>query len=260
MRPVLDDIRFLADSNHRVVAMAELIEGSRSRAELRGATGASSATVGRLLTDFERREWLTQDGIQYTLTPLGRFAAREFASVYGRLRVARELRALLSDFPPEVMEFGIGCLAAASATWATPENPLAMAARIREYEHDSLTSLSLTDFFPEPCIDGRHDAVVNGEQTFEAVFSPGVVEAAMASHSAEKFVELVTADQSDISITTTRSPRLSSSTTASPASSCGTNRTPRSDSSRPTTSESSRGFATGLRPTGRPRRRSRGST
>lgn len=200
MRPVLDDIRFIADSRHRVVAMSELVDGPRSRADLRGVTGASSATVGRLLGDFERRGWLTPDGTQYALTPLGRFVAEEFADFYTKLQVARDLRELLSDLPLDVMGFGIECLADASVTRSTPDNPLAMASRIREYEHDSAESLSLTDFFPEPCIDGRHDAVVNGSQTFEAVFSPGVIEAAMASPSAEKFVELVTAEGSSVSV------------------------------------------------------------
>lgn len=200
MRPVLDDIRFIADSDHRVVAMAELADGPCSRADLRSVTGASSATVGRLLGDFERREWLAPDGTQYVLTPLGRFVAEEFADFYTKLRVARDLRELLSDLPLDAMEFGIECLADASVTRATPDNPLAMASRIREYEHDSASSLTLTDFFPEPCIDGRHEAVVDGSQTLEAVFSPEVVEAAMASQSAEKFVELVAADRSSIYI------------------------------------------------------------
>lgn len=194
MTAVLDDIRFLADSKHRVVAMDELADGPRSRSDLRSLTGASSATVGRLLQEFERRGWLTQDGSQYALTPLGQFVSTEFAALHTKMTVARDLRELLPNLPLESMGVEIEWLADATVTRATKANPLAMASRIREFEHHSEQSLSLTDFFPEPCIDGRHEAVVEGTQSFEAVFEPGVIEAAMVSDFADKFAQLIDAD------------------------------------------------------------------
>lgn len=198
MSTALDDIRFLADSNHRLVAMEALTDEPCSRADIRGVTGASAATVGRLLSDFERREWVTQEGTQYALTTLGRFVSQEFIALHTRMTVARDFRSLLASLPIETVGFGLECLAGASVARPTQDNPLAMASRIREYELESEHSVSLTDFFPEPCLDARHKAVVNGTQTYEVVFTPSVLEAAMSSRTPEKFVEMVAADRCSV--------------------------------------------------------------
>lgn len=198
MSTALDDIRFLADSSHRLAAMEALADEPRSRADIRTVTGASAATVGRLLSDFERRGWVTEEGRQYALTPLGRFVSREFTTLHARMTVARDLQPLLASLPLDTVGFDIEHLAGASVARATPDDPLAMASRIREYELESEHSMSLTDFFPEPCLDARHEAVVNGTQTFEVVFTPPVLEAAMVSRSAEKFVEMVAADRCSV--------------------------------------------------------------
>jgi predicted transcriptional regulator len=198
MSTALDNIRFLADSRHRLVAMEALTNGPCSRADIRSETGASAATVGRLLSDFERREWVTDEGNRYVLTPLGRFVSREFITLHTRMTVARDLGTLLTSFPVETVGFDLECLDGASVARPTPDNPLAMASRVREYELESEHSVSLTDFFPEPCLDARHEAVVNGTQRYEVVFTPSVLEAVMASRSPEKFVEMVAADRCSV--------------------------------------------------------------
>jgi predicted transcriptional regulator len=198
MSGALEDIRFLSDSRHRAVAMATLAGGSRSRGELRDATGASSATVGRIAKDFEDRGWLARDGGEYALTTLGGFVARSFARLHEDMLAARDLNELLRFVPLERMGIEVERLTDARVTRESRENPFALVSRVREIELESDEAFSLTDFFPAVCIDGRHEGIVEGDQRFEAVFSPGVVEAAMESVSAGKFRELVDCDRTAI--------------------------------------------------------------
>lgn len=198
MTESLDDIRFLADSEHRPVVMELLVDGPRSRRDLREATGASSATVGRIVGSFEERGWLVRDGSHYSLTALGGFVAESFARLQHDMEVARELNELLPFVPLPEIGIGVERLTDARVTHATQFEPFAVVSRVRELERDSLTARSLTDFFPEPCIDGRYESIVHGEQTFEAVFAPVVVELAMASESAEKFEAIVASDRTDV--------------------------------------------------------------
>jgi predicted transcriptional regulator len=200
MNDALDDIRYVADSEHRVVVLEALTAGPCTRDDLRAATGASAATVGRLVAGFEERGWLRREGRQYRLTTLGAFVAESFDRLHRDVRVARELRDLLPGMPLDEIGVGIDRLADARVTRVTPETPLTIASRIRELELTSQDARSLTDFFPEPCIDGRYEAIVEGTQTFEAVFSPGVVDEAMASATAEKFAAIVAADRTDVRV------------------------------------------------------------
>lgn len=198
MADALDDIRFLADSEHRAVVLDSLASESLTREELRDLTDASSATVGRVVQSFANRGWLVRDGTNYSLTTLGEFVARSFGGLHRDMELARELNELLSRVPLAEIGVDVDRLVDASVTRRTRANPFAVVSRIRELEHDSAVARSLTDFFPEPCIDARYEAIVHGTQRFEAVFAPIVVEAAMASDAASKFEAIVTADRTDV--------------------------------------------------------------
>lgn len=198
MDGAIEDIRFLADSSHRPVALAMLADGPCSRMDLRAATGASSATIGRLAQAFEKRGWLTRDGSQYALTPLGEFVAERFADFHRDMIAVGELESVLSSIPHEQIGIDVDRLTDAKITSATPSNPFAVVSRVRELELDSAAAMSLTNFFPEPCIAARHEAIVEGTQRFDAIFTPGVLEAAMTSASADKFEAIVAADRTDI--------------------------------------------------------------
>lgn len=200
MSDPLDDIRYLADSTHRPVVLAALAERPRSRDELRVVTGASAATVARLVTGFEERGWLERADREYRLTTLGAFVAAGFSRLHREMAASEELQPLLPGMPLDEIGIGVDQLVGARVTRVTPSEPLAIASRIRELELTSQDARSLTDFFPEPCIDGRYEAIVEGTQRYQAVFSPGVVAAAMASAAAEKFTAIVDADSADIRV------------------------------------------------------------
>lgn len=198
MSAPLDDIRFLADSENRVHAIDALVEEPRTRPELRDETGASAATISRMLRAFESRGWVYRDGNRCALTPLGTYIASAFADLHGRVRTAHDLHGLFAYLPLEQLGIDVDSLAGARVTVPLAENPMAIATRIREVELQSTRSRSLASFFPEPCIDSRHAAVVGDAQTFETVVTSAVVETAMSLDCATKFEELVSAGRCSV--------------------------------------------------------------
>ena len=91
MSAPLDDIRFLADSGNRVQAVEALAEKPRTRPELRDTTGASAATISRMLRAFGSRGWVYRDGSRYALTPLGTYVASTFGELHDRMTTAHNL-------------------------------------------------------------------------------------------------------------------------------------------------------------------------
>lgn len=57
MDPPLEDIDFLARSQHRVGVLAVLTEGSYDRRDLQNITGASASTISHVLGDLVRIHW-----------------------------------------------------------------------------------------------------------------------------------------------------------------------------------------------------------
>lgn len=108
----LDDVAFLARSEHRVVALEALAERPRTRAELQALAGASSSTVGRTLRRFEERCWVTRVDGSYEATPLGAFVSAGLDALLERVETERELRAIWEWLPADledvVIELGAG--------------------------------------------------------------------------------------------------------------------------------------------------------
>ena len=198
MSAPLDDIQFLVDSENRVRAVEALASEPRSRAELRDVTGASAATISRTLRAFESRGWVSREGNRYALTTNGAYVASAFADFHDCMTTAHDLDDLFPWLPLEEVGIDVDSLTGARITVASEENPMAITTRVREVDRWSTRSRSLAPYFPEPCIDSRHRAVLDGTQTFETVITPPVVEAAMSLDCATKFEELVSADRCSV--------------------------------------------------------------
>lgn len=196
----LGEIEFLARSGHRAQVIDTLVEGPSSRTDLRTATGASSATMGRILGDFGTRRWVVRNGRRYELTELGEFVARRFTDLREAMETEDRLRDLFEWIPFDQMGIDIECLSDATVTQATENNPLAVMSRVREFERRTTETQCFAAYFPEPCIDTRGAAIAAGTQRFEAVFTPSAVTATMSSKCAPQFTEMVASDRTDISI------------------------------------------------------------
>lgn len=116
MESSLDDIEFLARSEHRVEVLDALAERPHSRADLRTMTGVSSSTIRRLLREFEERYWIRRNGHQYEATQLGTFVAEGLIALLGQMETERTLRAVWQWLPTEEIGFDIELFADAVVT------------------------------------------------------------------------------------------------------------------------------------------------
>ncbi|MWG33954.1 helix-turn-helix transcriptional regulator [Halomarina oriensis] len=103
----LDDVEFLARSEHRVAVLDSLVERPRSRAALRASTGASASTIGRMLAEFEERCWVERVEHRYEATPLGAFVAEGMVTLLDRMETERGLREVWKWLPTEVLDLDI---------------------------------------------------------------------------------------------------------------------------------------------------------
>lgn len=99
MASSIEDIEYLARSEHRIAALRSLSGGPCDRDELQQDSGASKATIARLLNEFEGRKWVVREGHQYELTDLGIFVADEFLQLVDRMETERSLRDVWQWFP-----------------------------------------------------------------------------------------------------------------------------------------------------------------
>ncbi|WP_158059573.1 helix-turn-helix transcriptional regulator [Halorussus halophilus] len=123
MDAVLEEIDFLARSNHRIGVLEELTEGPLDRRELRTATEASSPTMSRILTDFEDRRWIVRNGPTYELTPLGEFVADRFLDFHEAMKTERKLRDVWHWLPREMDGFSVDLFADAVVSYPGPGYP-----------------------------------------------------------------------------------------------------------------------------------------
>jgi predicted transcriptional regulator len=141
MTTPVEDIEFLARSEHRVNALGALAVAPQSRDNLREAIGASNATVGRLLNEFDKRTWVKHDGHRYELTPLGAFIADGFFHLVDRFQTEHSIRDVWQWFPTD-LGFTVEMFSGATVTPQDERNPYCPN---RRYAHLVETSESLRE-------------------------------------------------------------------------------------------------------------------
>ena len=171
----IDDIAYLARSEHRAPTLVALTVRPRSRSELWEMTGVSSSTIRRTLSEFEDRNWIRRDGYQYEVTPLGAFIASAVAELIERFETERKLRDVWQWLPDEESEFTIEMCSDAVVTVAEADNPYGPKNRflslIKETDQFRFVGSSLA--LLEPCRDEFCQRVLDGMQT-EIIDLPSV--------------------------------------------------------------------------------------
>ena len=176
----LDEIEFLARSDHRVAVLDTLAEDSRTRDALREATGASSPTVGRILGDFEDRRWITRTGHTYELTSLGTFVTERFVDLREAMRTERALRGVVPWLPSEMEGFTVDLFAGATVSYPGPGYPYQPVERVTQLIEgtDSMRGFGTT-VVKSSNLEAACRAIHDGME-FEFIYSPGVLEAIVA--------------------------------------------------------------------------------
>ena len=186
MDPVLEEIEFLARSTNRVDVLRLVAAGPYSRRELASETGASQPTLGRILRDFEERNWLTETAAGYEATPTGRLVAEGVGEFYDLVETELKLRELVDWLPTEELTFDLRELQDATVTVPSQTRPAAPVGRVVDLVREADRVTMLSHAFNDRTLEAVADWVASGG-SFEAVFSADAIEPvaaddALASH------------------------------------------------------------------------------
>lgn len=177
----LDDIAFLARSEHRVTALAALARRPQSRADLREMTEASASTIGRTLREFEARQWIRKEGHHFEATELGAFVASGMRELIDRFETEHKLRDVCQWLPIGESGFTIEMASNAVVTDAKAEDPygpvnrfvslLRETDRFRFVGHDVALLEPCKDEFRQQILDGMDAEVIDPPSVAKYILS-----------------------------------------------------------------------------------------
>lgn len=177
MESALEEIEFLALSSNRVEVLRFLASAPHTRGELASETGASQATLGRIIEDFEERSWIHREGGRYVTTATGRIVADGFTDLLDIFDTERQLRDIVRYLPTDAMEFDLRHLADATITAPSQMRPNAPVQRLLSLLRDADDVRVFSHAFNDQTLTVIKERVTAGEQTFKGVFSRGAIEA-----------------------------------------------------------------------------------
>lgn len=178
MEETLAEIEFLALSANRVTVLAALAEAPHSRSELAELTGASQATLGRILGDFEERHWVERAPDGYEATATGRLVAEEFDDLLGVLDTERQLRPVVDYLPTDAMAFDFRHLADATITRPSETRPNAPLQRLLELLRGADSVTAFSHAFNDQSLSAVTDRL--DTMSFQAVLSPAAIDSLTA--------------------------------------------------------------------------------
>jgi predicted transcriptional regulator len=199
----LAEVEFLARSANRVTALQRLAEGRHTRGELGDATGASQATLGRILEDFVDRSWVRHDEGEYVATATGRLVAGSVTDLLESLETETKLRGIVDYLPTHAMDFDLEHLADATITVPTETRPSAPLREVLAVMEEAAHLRVFSHAFNEGSIEIVERRVRTGAGTFEGVLAESAV-AAIAESGAlwEQFTSLAGAANARVRVRT----------------------------------------------------------
>ncbi|MFO8114764.1 MAG: ArsR family transcriptional regulator [Halorubrum sp.] len=180
MEAPLEEIEFLARSQNRVEVLRLVAAEPHTRQELATATGASQATLGRILEDFADRSWVRRDGRRYAATATGELVADGIGELIAVLETEGKLRPLVAFLPTEEFGFDLRHLADATVTVPTRTRPSAPLRHVRDAIEGADTLRAFSHTLNEQTLSTVHDQVTAGGYAFEAVLSRSALDALAA--------------------------------------------------------------------------------
>ncbi|WP_254532823.1 helix-turn-helix transcriptional regulator [Natrinema gelatinilyticum] len=182
----LNDIEFLARSEHRVTALAALARRPQSRTDLRVMTGVSQSTIGRTLREFEERRWIIREGAHYEATPLGSYLATGMREFVDRVEVEQLLRDIWHLLPDAESGFTVDMCAEATITIGDVADPYRPIDRFLDLLGET-TELRFAGFdiaLIAPCKSELCQRIIDGMCT-EIIGPPSVVNHIRSSYPKE---------------------------------------------------------------------------
>ncbi|MFP8951875.1 helix-turn-helix transcriptional regulator [Natrialbaceae archaeon A-arb3/5] len=173
----LEEIEFLARSPNRVDVLRLLSAERRTRRELAEETGASQATLGRILGDFADRSWIRRDGSEYVATGTGQLVSAGLTDLQDIIETERELREVVDYLPTQSLSFDLRRLSNATITVPTQTRPNAPLQRLLALLENGSEIRTASHAFNEQTLTMVRDRTLADEQTFQGVFSRSAIDA-----------------------------------------------------------------------------------
>jgi predicted transcriptional regulator len=177
MESALSEIEFLALSANRVAVLRHLSRERHTRGELAAATGASQATLGRILRDFEDRSWIGRVDGEYVATATGELVADGFLDLLEIMETEAELRGVVRYLPTDAIDFDLQHFDDATITVPSGTKPNAPVSRVLDLLRDAEEIRAFSHAFNEGSLTVVEERVTAGESTFEGVFSRRALDA-----------------------------------------------------------------------------------
>jgi predicted transcriptional regulator len=177
MESALAEIEFLARSPNRVSVLRRLAEERHTRTDLVVATGASQATLGRILRDFEERSWIERVDGGYAATATGELVADGFFDLLDIVETETELRPIVDYLPTDAIDVDLRRFGDATITVPSGTKPNAPVGRVLDLVGGASSVRAFSHAFNEGSLSVVERRVTAGELTFEGVFSRGAIDA-----------------------------------------------------------------------------------
>ncbi|WP_276248682.1 winged helix-turn-helix domain-containing protein [Haladaptatus sp. YSMS36] len=201
MAQSLDEIEFLARSENRVHVLALLSTESHTRRELEAETGASQATLGRILDGFSERGWVEKRDASYEATAIGSWVANRFRALQQAVSVGEELSEFAPWLPTQVEGFDVSWLEAASSITPTPTEPHAPMDRVEAALRAGQRVRVLSYAYNRHCLDANVTAVHDRDQRYEGVYTDAAITSLCdVSARAQKFETLLENDRATVRV------------------------------------------------------------
>lgn len=175
MTAPLGAVAFLSRSENRIQALVALADRPFVRNELATEIGVSRVTAQRILNDLVRHGWVTVDGRTYRVTELGRIVSEEFQSLLETIAAVQQL-ATIDPWLPAEFDVDRRHLYDARITVPTPGDPIAPVRHSIDLMRAAVTIRGLAAGIAPEAVRINRDCVVDGGQSFEVVFSGGVLD------------------------------------------------------------------------------------
>ena len=176
MESALSELEFLARSENRVAVLQSLATEPRTRGELGERTGASQATLGRILDDFRARSWVRREDGRYVATATGQLLAEGLTDLLETVETEQRLRDIAPYLPTAVPGFELTQFADATITVPTQTRPTAPLQRVLERMQNAERLSAVSHTLNERSLGVITDRVTAGRQSFEGVFTEEAIE------------------------------------------------------------------------------------
>lgn len=172
----LEEIGFLSRSENRVRTLETLTRGYRSQRELREELSVSRATMARILTELEDRNWIEKTDSQYETTALGELVVDEFVPLLELMTTVHRLGDVFHLLPIDAMGLDLRSLRSAEVLLPDKTAPTKHMDRGLELlrDTDQFRVLAWTAL-PEYVTVVR-EKVIAGDLRFETVLAESFVE------------------------------------------------------------------------------------